>query len=759
MQTYGNQRITTPLTIQSIEVLGELTVRGLVNKNKNLTDVATLGEDLVLESPLYIQSIYTPQVIMNDLVTGIDFNKWFSFAVKYQQPSTQYITGNWSIKNLTVTNQYMINGYEPWQYYSYIRSPRNGNQDNYQAEEMCQLIKQIWRNIGNKSVYIKYIEEEFNMNLVKELKNQKESPTKIFYLKSSQQHFVLINLKCQSLIYKWLAKENKFNFEMFYESGPIEQIEVIPNNGKSTELQFITNYANTEKANCSLSPVNKWKLQNDSIVLERSLPQFSDVFYAVQINNSSVWTLDKDSIKKLNLEYKIKQKWQLPVAENNTRYRFVPFKGHQKILLTNGQHLVLLNSHLDKKLKQSALTTQEPVVLQTSFLENLKENNSESLLKPNISLTSSFVFADFKQVIERILIDLGQRLNQQVNITQLSIPESDLFDEHLVPDFLIIMEELQKQQIYPAEEFNISFDSFSVPENPAQVLAARVVQISWPVVVEIEEIHSYIKTNESHDHPLCSNFTKSLRILIKDVLMLANERNSSKDYTLELANVIERIRMFEKDLEKFLRALERHKDTKLLVKNLEKDLMEESPTKREFRVFSHAKDDLMFVESSHLPGYKQGEILPLQVGGNTKPLHLWAVTNTKTSLIAYKNPGIYLYVEGFKRQLYQVISAVKPRSLQHIRIKQETFLLYIHDCCQVEILRYRGSQGFKQFAEIFSKEYIKQILTVTLPSNGGSLKHFLLLLVENNVKFYEFVIEGLNFAAVPALPQIFLDCL
>ncbi|KNC34097.1 hypothetical protein FF38_06460 [Lucilia cuprina] len=768
LMTSGYQHMSTPLTIQSVIVLGDLTVRGLVNKNKDLQDVATLQEEIILESPLYFQSIYCPQVILTDLATGIDFNKWFDSAVRYQDSNPQYITGNWSTKYLTVRNgpkdfQYMINGFEPWQYYSYIRSPRSDGQPDYEEEEICELLKDIQQYINNKTVNIKYLEEDFNINLDKPWKNINETLRKIFHLQNKQQNLLLINFQCTSYIYKWRPQENQFIFKSSLKTGPINEIEVIPVLNSTSKLEFITTIDTTETLNCALDPVNKWKVLNDSVVFDAKLPQASCLLYKNPGKNSSLWSLDNETIKELDLlHFNIKQKWQLPNVANKTHYRFVPFKNEREILLTNGERMVLINNNLDKKFKKSTFDSPQPVFLQTSFPE-LEYNTTESVLKPNTSLTRSFVFADFKQVVERILIDLGQRLSQQVNITQLSIPESDLFDEHLVPDFLAIMEELEKQNIYPADVFNITFDNITLPENPAQVLAARVVQIAWPVVVEIEEIHSYLKTNKTHDHPLCSCITKSLGFLINDVLILANDHNNTleaKDYTWELTKVIERIRVFEKDLEDFVKALEKHKeDTSMTpeIKYSYKETLMQSPTNREFRIFSHAQDDLIFMENSHLPGYKQGEILSLQVGSHINPRHLWAVTNTKISLTAVQNPGIYLYLKGLQSQLYQVITAIKPRSLQQLRVKQETLLLYIQDCCQVQVLRYRGAQGFQKFAEILNKEYIQQILTLSLPSENAAAKHYLVLLLEKQIKFYEFIIEGFNLAA--DFPSISFNCL
>ncbi|KAM7350201.1 female sterile (1) Nasrat [Cochliomyia hominivorax] len=753
LMTSGSQHISTPLNIHTVMVLGDLIVRGPVNTNKYLKDVATLQEDLVLESPVYFQSLYTPQVVMQDPATGIDFNKWFSTALQYQDSNTQYITGNWSTKYLKVEIgpkdfQYTINGFEPWQYYSYIRSARSQDVKEYEDEDICQVIEEIKEKLANKRIYLNYIEEVVEMDLNSELKKFNETLRKLFHLNFDQENLLLVNLKCKTLIFKWLNEKQSFVYKNSFETGPFDQVEIIPSLTNKKEWQFITTHITTEPFNCSINPSNKWKILNDTIIMDKKLTSPKGLIYKeLGNNNLTLWSVDQTTLKQLDLSnYETVQKWQLPVESNKTRYRFVPYKNHQKILLSNGKHLVSVTNHLNKKLKKSA---EDPQFLQSSvFPENPENIISETILKPNNSLTRSFVFADFKQVVERILIDLAERLQQQINITQLSIPESDLFDEHLINDFMFIMEELRKQNIYPQEEFNISFDNLIIPENPAQVLAARVVEIVWPVVIEMEEIHSYLKTNKSHDHPLCSCISKSLGYLIRDVLNLANAQNSSQvhpDYSQDLVKIIERIREFEKDVDKFLKALEKHDRKESLSSNMEKENLQLSSTSREFQILSDNAHDLSYKESSLLPGFEQGEVLSLRVGTTKNPLHLWAVTNTKTPLIATNNPGIYLYLQNLRGQIYQVIAAIKPRSLQQLRIQQETLLFYIENCCHVKVLRYQGSQGFQKFAEFYTQENILQILTITVPYESGKAKYFVTLMFENQIKFYEIVVEGFIF--------------
>ncbi|TMW54157.1 hypothetical protein DOY81_000741 [Sarcophaga bullata] len=747
LMTHGQQHIHTPLNIQTIIVLKDLMVKGLVNGHKNLSDVITLQEDIYLESPVFFQSLSTPQVFVKDLITGLDLDKWLMQTVKNYNTMPLYINDNWSAKNLKVLNgptefQYMINGYEPSEYYAYIRSARinDDNDDTEEFKDICHLIKQIRLQLFNKSQKIKYIEELSDRDLKPD---SNVSIRKVFSLKVANETVLLINFPCESQMYKWHKKLNKFAYLDRFASGPIDEIEIL--NSQTQELNFITSYSSTETVNCSFKALNMWSIMEGNIKLKQSFSERScSRIYTTLGMNKSLWCLNNTSLKEYDLEtFQLKKSWQLTNEGNTTAYRFITLPKQVQVLLTNGDHMLILNPALNNKTLRQPFNLVRPT---TAFTEHQQSNNFHSLLKPNNKLSFYNISYDFNTAIERILIDLNERLHYQVKITQLSIPETDLFDEHLIPDFINLMQELQQQTVIPLDIWSINFQAMATPATPAQVLAARVTQLSWPVVKEMEQLHFYLGTNETHDHRVCSNVKTELAYLIKEVLLQANNLNKTqgeKDHNVILNKVIETIRKFEKNLQTVIQTLAQNPERV----NVTQTLKNKAYQTQGFDLFNLTKDLFMLKNNSFLPGYQQGEIINLEVGSPKRPVHLWAVTFTDQPQEQQQNtPGIYIYLQAYQKYLYQHIPSLKTHSLQQLRVKHQTLLMYIENGCQVKILKYQGSEGFVHMAEINQTEPITQLLTLDLPADSKSLKrkYLLVMVMKNQLKFYEFVMEGVN---------------
>uniref|UniRef100_A0A1I8PQ83 VWFD domain-containing protein n=1 Tax=Stomoxys calcitrans TaxID=35570 RepID=A0A1I8PQ83_STOCA len=743
LMIYGDQHIITPLTIESILVLQDLQILGLVNGNKNLSDVALLGEDLQIQSPIYFKSLYSPHLIANDLVTGIELDKWLQSAVKSQSQEKQYITGNWSARLLTVKQgpnqfQYAINGYQPWQYNSYIRYPRSYS--DAEREELCEMLKSLWKKIEQKSVMVKYLEESFVM----EFESSKNVSRKIFHMNYGLKNYMLLNEHCVSHIYLWNPVNGNFTHHLTYESGPIAQIVVItPRN--SEQLEFITNYENTEPLNCSISKgVNVWSSKDDTIINERTyLEEVSDISIA---NNRdlSLLVLAKDVVKEIDLRsFETLNKWRYPFKQRkysrNLRFLKSESEDEAGILITNGLEIVSLGQTIEEKnskIKKDIINLFMPSFFQIPSWLGYQEYETISMLKPNRAIVRKLALSDFKQVLERILLDLSEKLNQEINITQLSIPESDLFDEYLIPDFVAIMEQLQKQKLLTKEQLNLNYGDISLPATPAQVLAGHVLQIVWPVVEELEEMHGLLKDNESHNHLLCDQIKRSLGSVMGDVLREAFPRQS-KGQSQELHGVIERIREFDRELHTYVEILNKKSE----------DNMEMSASNRTDRIF---KTKHNYTQNADSYASRRGEILRLEVGSITKPRSLVATTSFMTP---DHDSGIYICGDGdiSHGKPFQVINVQNPHSLMELRVKQETLLIFIENCCEVQVWRYKGTQGFIKFATIPSDMSVQQILTMPLPNEDGNPRYYLGLLLPNKLKFYEILVQGIS-RQPPTLP-------
>ncbi|XP_070132584.1 uncharacterized protein [Drosophila bipectinata] len=70
-------------------------------------------------------------------------------------------------------------------------------------------------------------------------------------------------------------------------------------------------------------------------------------------------------------------------------------------------------------------------------------------------------------------------IQAEVNIIQLSIPESDLYDEHLMEDFLELISQLG----------HLHMDTLPLLDTPSKVLAVRSTQLIFPVWQEFRGMH------------------------------------------------------------------------------------------------------------------------------------------------------------------------------------------------------------------------------------------------------------------------------
>lgn len=710
-----------------------------MNSHKNLSDVVTLQEDIYLESPVFFQSLNSSQVIAKDLVTGLDLDKWFEKAITNHSPQPIYIQGNWTAKNLKVLNtstdfQYTINGYEPWQYYNYMRSAFSHTNDTEEMKEICQLIKQICHELENKSQRLKYIEEVSNMDLKL---NAKMAIRRVFFLKGIHESILLINFPCESLTYKWNGKLSQFVFVNEFVSGPIDEIEILSN--KAKELEFITSYSSTEMVNCSLKALKLWSLKQEGIALKRNVAMdYGSMIYTQAGNNKTLWCLSNNTLKEYDLKtLKLKESWHLTDKENTTAYRFIKGLSKQSpVMMTNGEDIMILGQPFNNK------TLKEPFnILRPTASSDFKLNTFQSLLKPKHNFSPYNASKDFNTAIERILIELNERLHYQVKITQLSIPETDLFDEHLITDFTSLMQQLQQQQmIIPSDIWNINFTAIAMPATPAQVLAARIAQITWPIVKQIEQLHSYLPINNTHKHQECWNIKIQLAYLIKEVLMQANNLNENHDNNA-LNQVIETLHKFENYLQTFIKTLAQKPK---IVKATPQHFLINEFHLEEFRSVNLTKDLIMLKTNSFLPGYQQGEILSLEVGSPKKPINLWAVIHNTEPFKETNGPGLYIYLHSYQKHLYQHVPALKPHCLQQLRFKQQTLLMFIENSTQIKILQYEGSQGFQPLAEITQEEPVKQLLTVDVFAGDKSFKkkYFLIVVMEKTLRFYEFVMQG-----------------
>ncbi|KAH8273432.1 hypothetical protein KR018_000117 [Drosophila ironensis] len=308
----------------------------------------------------------------------------------------------------------------------------------------------------------------------------------------------------------------------------------------------------------------------------------------------------------------------------------------------------------------------------------------------------------------RLLDTLERQLRAEMSIIQLSIPESDLYDEHLVEDFLELTQQLG----------HLRLDTLPLPDTPAKVLAARSAQLMWPVLRELRGLTKNPEDVQAH----------MLEQALLDVLQMANGGSPASEEE-KLHAVIERLRRLHQELHQ-----------------------EEDPDEPE-AADAQQKEYLLPLS------WRPVETVRLIVGPALRPKLLYA----RLTLISAPEgpppttpssaPEAHIQVHHANGSLFQSLAAERgARHLVTLRVRDETLLAFVEGCCRVRVLIYRGVQGFVPFARFRAPRQtgagesheVLQLLTMRLPLRRPPGAMYSLAVVQSRrITFYELVIAGL----------------
>ncbi|XP_034490337.1 uncharacterized protein LOC117793982 [Drosophila innubila] len=380
-----------------------------------------------------------------------------------------------------------------------------------------------------------------------------------------------------------------------------------------------------------------------------------------------------------------------------------------------------------EKLQQQheAKQLQRRVPSYQDAIKYLNRPSIESQLRPHLDASHAITQEQYETLRERLLEHLSFRLQTEVNITQLSIPESDLYDdEHLVEDFLWLMHQLQRHAIKSGSEMFVALqtDTLPLPNSPARVLAARSSQLIWPVLGELRALHARLALNDSRAGELLLQLEQTVHDVLQLAYMGSNLANANEDDdTIRLHAVIERLRQLQLHLQP-----------------------EQQPA-----------ESIMYTMSLPAPHAQQNwqpvQTIRLHVGPAQRGRLLYArltiVAPDAPSVAPSTAPAAHIQLHHANGTLFQSLAAdQRARQLTALRVLDETLLAFVEGCCQVRIFIYRGVQGFVPFAQFQTEadDDVLQLLALRLPllQSPGAL-YTLAVVQARRIVFYELVIPGL----------------
>lgn len=732
--------------MQSIKILKNLHTKKSVNNNQNLQQVATLHENLDLQSPLYFASLKVENIQTSQLISGINLNEWMNQSLWLGECKQQFISGNWMVGNLTVESappliSYEVNGLPAYEYVAYQRAMQD--EDEFPTyEQLSERVRQLWLHQLKRPLILKYFEKSF------ELKSNK-SILKAFSFDNGDNSFVLLNNDCSSDIYLWNSAKEMFKKIDSFRSGRLKNFVTL--NSNNGTLEFLTL---KQGAECKTPALNLWKLRNNSIIHQKHAAKYyNDILLNEQ---KELYALTHSMLEKISLTtLQSVEHWNL-TALSIKDLQFIPLSTLQGELLLNSQYNFIKLS-TNSSMHDSKTRVKNSIFALPSHNRKVQTYRiqAKSELNPSTGSTRKLTYADFKQLVERVLINLMHRLNEEINIIQLSIPETDLYDEHMIQDFLEIIENLQKQNIFPKEHFEfLNIDTLSIPSNPAQVLASKTVQEIWPVIVEIQQVHEHLKDNDTHNHPECIRLKNTLGDYIKDVLKMvyaAEKAEANSNHLMEM--VIQRIRLFQLHLNHL--NLEINADIEQDIEQ-NSDMLGAAKTKR----LPHAspimnynttlakfmplyENSSIWYFNKTMPNYNSSEFIKLLVGSLPSSSRvLYAVSFHQDHMVPGKPTDLNIYMDMYQQHLFQVIPAHKPHSLVTLRIAHETLLAFVENSNEVKVLIYRGVQGFVPFSNFQVNGSVQQLLISNLRDKNNNMQHFLIVVLKHRLEYHRLVILG-----------------
>ncbi|XP_017054967.1 uncharacterized protein LOC108097278 [Drosophila ficusphila] len=673
---HTEQHLSEPLTADELFLDGHLMVRGSVD-GRNLSEEYSntlmtnpLTEQCV-ETPLFMSSLnVTGSLEVTSPVKGLNLSDVVTLGedpVRLQSPlyfdtlHAPFLQADQSLNGFDFREWYegslWARGREKqeitgnWR----VKELRVKQADEFRARR--QTVEENYREWceGLARILLPYQVQKLRKSFILNQQKDEKDVRRVFALEDpGGASYLLINEHgCWTRIYRWNG--SAFDPSGAFQSGPVDEVAVLRErtNGSSKEFAFMTTYdmqGNDQTAGWNCSELKP---------------------------NVLSWQMKKS---KHTEQLDIPADTLRTLKEQNEQLRHFPPAN------PNNQQAV-------KYLKRPTIKSQ----LGSSWQEQQQEVDP----------------AELAGVRRRLLENLEFRLQTEVNITQLSIPESDLFDEHLVEDFLQLMRQLRSLGR------RLDTDTLPLPDTPARVLAARSAQLIWTALQDLRGISGGSE----------AGFQEAvLEQTVLDVLALANDGNKSANDD-KLHAVIQRLRRLKDELHQ----------------------SEENQGGEPAGSPSEIEEEYLTLPSGD---WRPVETIRLHVGPASRAQLLYArltmpmPSDGPPPTTPSSAPAAHIQLHHANGSLFQTLTAERgTRQLTTLRVRDETLLAFVEGCCRIRVLIYRGVQGFVEFSRFPAPAEgggVLQLLSLRLPLNRSPGAMYSLAVVQRrSVTFYELVIAGL----------------
>lgn len=356
-------------------------------------NIAAFSGNLEFHSPLEFQNLNVHSIRTEDIISGIRFDNWFDLSLSLIKDS--HIHANWFIENLYLKSDIEGNGKVNFQDVTDVIEKMDNQVQNNNIElvgisneynSICNEIKSLADRSNEGINYFKY----FELNFMIEEKSQIYSA---FSFKTHQYQKILVNIGCESSIYRWDVSLARFVKTSTIKTGFVKQAVSVDIGIEESHLVILSDH---QKHDCLYKGLTVHKNINGIFTTYRTLEKSQEIFsiHSMSENATTFYALcDTNKIIEYDVNLNQLEEWQLPPT--NGKYRFLSNGILNGISLSDGKNLISISSirrvkrNLIHNLTDFDTTPMENEKLATKMAKLSQQTNLlKHLLKPEAERTA-----------------------------------------------------------------------------------------------------------------------------------------------------------------------------------------------------------------------------------------------------------------------------------------------------------------------------------------------------------------------------------
>ncbi|XP_031625966.1 uncharacterized protein LOC116342472 [Contarinia nasturtii] len=427
LMVYGTQNISIPTIFQSVRVLSKLETAGLVN-GRDIKLAASLKGNIIVDSPLSFGSVAVDRLYTNDLISGINFDKWYENSFLRFKQTPQVVTAPWLIKHAAVDILTVDQGMNGMDVNQFI-----GNLDQFHKQHheifkhKCQTAKELIQETQNNQFFLSHFSSAFTIDTQNAINS-------IYLFAFFDHNYMLINSGCETMVYAWNMENKTYNSVSTLNTGDVYQwIHVLdPEN----QLFLISNNDGSIESNCPFSGAFIWRFNPNDNQLKHAVqfgengdyrsmqmkPNSHALFYVIRNSDSHV--------VEYNLRGAIVSEWNQNAdgasePSLTESVRFVPDEAQLGLALSDGKRLSMLNEcNCTERTKRCLL-----VQITGMDLENYRAERQKKIEKTMAQLRMNL--ENCREFLRSLLISNKVNLQTGVTFSQLNQSKIDNLREIL----------------------------------------------------------------------------------------------------------------------------------------------------------------------------------------------------------------------------------------------------------------------------------------------------------------------------------------